>query len=32
MRFLYGLALEEMPEPDDVNAAQITMLGYRVKI
>ena len=30
MRFLFGFALEGLPEPDDVNAAQITMLGYRV--
>jgi Family of unknown function (DUF6928) len=30
MRFLVGFALEGLPEPDDVNAAQISMLGYRV--
>jgi hypothetical protein len=30
MRFLFGFALEGRPEPDDVDAAQITMLGYRV--
>lgn len=30
MRSLFGFALEGRPEPDDVDAGQITMLGYRV--
>lgn len=30
MRSLFGFALEGGPEPDDVDASQITMLGYRV--
>lgn len=30
MRFLFGFALEGRAEPDDVEAGQITMLGYRV--
>jgi hypothetical protein len=30
MRFLFGFALEGRPEPDDVAAGQISMLGYRV--
>jgi hypothetical protein len=30
MRFLFGFALEGRPEPDDVDAGQIAMLGYRV--
>lgn len=30
MRFLFGFAPEGRPEPGDVDAGQITMLGYRV--
>jgi hypothetical protein len=30
MRFLFGFALEGEPEPDDVDAAQVAMLGFRV--
>ena len=30
MRCLFGFALEGRPEPDDVDAGQISMLGYRV--
>jgi hypothetical protein len=30
MRFLFGFALEGRPEPGDVDAGQIVMLGYRV--
>jgi len=30
IRFLFGFALEGRPEPDDVDAGQIAMLGYRV--
>jgi hypothetical protein len=30
MRFLFGFALEGAPEPGDVDAGQIAMLGYRV--
>jgi hypothetical protein len=30
MRFLFGFALEGTPQPDDIDAGQISMLGYRV--
>lgn len=30
MRFLFGFALEGTPDPDDIDAGQISMLGYRV--
>jgi hypothetical protein len=30
MRWLFGFALEGRPEPDDVDAGQISMLGYRI--
>lgn len=30
MQLLFGFALEGRPEPDDLDAAQVTMLGYRV--
>lgn len=30
MRFLFGFALEGRPEPEDVDAGRIGMLGYRI--